>query len=73
MYGSVHGKLTLVQAMTHGRLPERNWLKRGESMSDRLVRFPGTSWEGIEDLPERAAVGMMWSAGQGRSSVQGGA
>lgn len=38
--------------MTHRRLPERDQLKRGESMSDRLVRFPGTSWEEIEDLPE---------------------
>jgi hypothetical protein len=25
---------------------------RGESVSDRLVRFPGTSWQEIEALPQ---------------------
>ncbi len=26
--------------------------KRGESVSDRLVRFPGTSWQEIDALPQ---------------------
>ena len=38
-------------------------------MSDRLVRFPGTS-VGRDRGPAGAAVGMMWSADQDRSSVQ---
>ena len=29
-----------------------SWLTRGESVSDRLVRFPGTSWQEIEALPQ---------------------
>jgi transposase-like protein len=29
-----------------------NWLKRGEYVTDRLVRFPGTSWQQIEALPQ---------------------
>jgi hypothetical protein len=27
-------------------------LRRGELVSDRLVRFPGTSWQEIEALPQ---------------------
>ena len=30
----------------------RSWPRRGESVSDRLVRFPGTSWPEIEALPQ---------------------
>jgi hypothetical protein len=32
------------QRTTRPRLPARNWLNHGEDVSDRLVRFPGTSW-----------------------------
>ena len=35
------------------RTPARNWLKHGEYVSDRLVRFPGTSWQQIEALRNR--------------------
>lgn len=38
--------------MTRLRLPARNSLKPGEYVSDRLVRFPGTSWQEIEALPQ---------------------
>jgi hypothetical protein len=38
--------------MTRPRSPARNLLQHGESVSDRLVRFPGTSWEEIEALPQ---------------------
>ena len=36
------------------RLPSREGSspKRGESVSDRLVRFPGASWQEIEALPQ---------------------
>ena len=27
-------------------------LKRGDSVSDRFIRFPGTSWQEIEALPQ---------------------
>jgi hypothetical protein len=42
----------MVLAMTHPRLPASSSPKRGESVSDRLVRFPGTSWQEIEALPQ---------------------
>lgn len=29
-----------------------SWGRRGESVSDRLVRFPGASWSEIEALPQ---------------------
>jgi hypothetical protein len=38
--------------MTRQRSPVRNSLTRGEYVSDRLVRFPGSSWEEIEALPQ---------------------
>jgi uncharacterized protein YqjF (DUF2071 family) len=37
---------------THPHTPARNWLKHGEYVTDRLVRFPGTSWQQIEALPQ---------------------
>lgn len=30
----------------------KSWLRHGEYVSDRLVRFPGTSWQQIEALPQ---------------------
>jgi hypothetical protein len=38
--------------MTRPRSPARNSLRRGEYVSDRLVRFPGSSWQEIEALPQ---------------------
>ncbi len=38
--------------MTYQHSPESNLLKRGELVSDRLVRFPGASWQEIEALPQ---------------------
>lgn len=38
--------------MTRPRSPASNSPKHGESVSDRLVRFPGTSWQEIEALPQ---------------------
>jgi hypothetical protein len=32
--------------------PASSSLKRGEYVSDRLVRFPGSSWQEIEALPQ---------------------
>lgn len=40
------------QGMTRPRLPARNSPKRGEYVSDRLVRFPASSWQEIEALPQ---------------------
>lgn len=37
---------------TRLRLPASNLLKLGELVSDRLVRFPGASWQEIEALPQ---------------------
>ena len=34
------------------RSPVRSSPRPGESVSDRLVRFPGTSWDEIEALPQ---------------------
>ena len=34
------------------RLPARNLPRRGESPIDRLIRFPGLSWQQIEALPQ---------------------
>ena len=31
---------------------EENWRRHGGYVSDRLVRFPGTSWQQIEALPQ---------------------
>ena len=36
----------------HPRSPEENWRRHGGYVSDRLVRFPGTSWQQIEALPQ---------------------
>ena len=41
-----------VRAMTRPRSHEGSSLKRGELVSDRLVRFPGASWQEIEALPQ---------------------
>lgn len=38
--------------MTRPRSHEGSLLKRGELVSDRLVRFPGASWQEIEALPQ---------------------
>jgi hypothetical protein len=38
--------------MTRPRSPVSSLLRHGESLSDRLVRFPGTSWQEIEALPQ---------------------
>src|SRR5882724_5013360 len=32
--------------------PARNSPRRGESVSDRIIRFPGTAWQEIEALPQ---------------------
>jgi hypothetical protein len=41
-----------VQAMARRPSPARNLPRRGELVSDRLIRFPGTSWHEIEALPQ---------------------
>ena len=38
--------------MTCLRSPVSSLPRRGESVSDRLVRFPGTSWQELEALPQ---------------------
>ena len=38
--------------MTRLRSPASNLPRRGESVSDRLVRFPGASWQEIDALPQ---------------------
>ena len=38
--------------MTRPRSPARSSLRHGEYVSDRLVRFPGSSWQEIEALPQ---------------------
>ena len=38
--------------MTRPRSPARSSPRRGEYVSDRLVRFPGSSWQEIEALPQ---------------------
>jgi hypothetical protein len=38
--------------MTHPSSCARTWLRHGELVSDRLVRFPGLSWDEIEALPQ---------------------
>jgi hypothetical protein len=38
--------------MTPPRSPVRNSPTHGEYVSDRLVRFPGSSWQEIEALPQ---------------------
>ena len=45
-------KPTPARAMTRPRLPARSSLRHGEYVSDRLVRFPGSSWQEIEALPQ---------------------
>ncbi len=40
------------QAMTSPRSPVSNSPTLGEYVSDRLVRFPGKSWQEIEALPQ---------------------
>ena len=45
-------ELTRVRAMTRPLSREGSLLKRGELVSDRLVRFPGASWQEIEALPQ---------------------
>jgi hypothetical protein len=41
-----------VRAMTRHSSRARNSLKHGDLVSDRLVRFPGQSWQEIEALPQ---------------------
>jgi hypothetical protein len=41
-----------VRAMTRQRIRARNSPRRGESVTDRRIRFPGTSWQEIEALPQ---------------------
>ena len=43
--------------MRRRRSRARSWLRHGESVSDRLVRFPGASWDEIEALPSRCGGG----------------
>src|ERR1700683_1055826 len=38
--------------MTRPRSPARSSPRRGEYVNDRLVRFPGSSWQEIEALPQ---------------------
>jgi hypothetical protein len=38
--------------MSRPRLPASNSRKRGELVSDRLVRFPEATWQQIEALPQ---------------------
>ena len=38
--------------MTSPPSPARSSPRRGEYVSDRLVRFPGSSWQEIEALPQ---------------------
>jgi hypothetical protein len=38
--------------MTHPRWPADSSPRPGESVSDRLARFPGQSWQEIEALPQ---------------------
>jgi hypothetical protein len=38
--------------MTRPGSREGSFLKPGELVSDRLVRFPGTSWQEVEALPQ---------------------
>jgi hypothetical protein len=38
--------------MTRPRSPASSSPKRGEYVSDRFVRFPGSSWQQIEALPQ---------------------
>jgi hypothetical protein len=38
--------------MTRPRSPAGSSLRHGEYVSDRLVRFPGSSWHEIEALPQ---------------------
>ena len=45
-------ELIPVRAMTRPRSLGDSLLKRGELVSDRLIRFPGTSWQEIEALPQ---------------------
>jgi len=45
-------ELIQVRAMTRPRSRADSLLKRGELVSDRLIRFPGTSWQEIEALPQ---------------------
>jgi hypothetical protein len=45
-------ELIPVRAMRRPRSREGSLLKRGELVSDRLVRFPGASWQEIEALPQ---------------------
>ena len=45
-------RLTPARAMMCPRSPARSSPRRGEYVSDRLVRFPGSSWQEIEALPQ---------------------
>jgi hypothetical protein len=45
-------ELIPVRVMRCPRSREASLLKRGELVSDRLVRFPGASWQEIEALPQ---------------------
>ncbi len=45
-------KLIPVRAMTRPHSRGGSSLKRGDLVSDRFIRFPGTSWQEIEALPQ---------------------
>ena len=45
-------KAILVRVMRRPPSPARTLPRRGEYVSDRLVRFPDTSWQEIEALPQ---------------------
>ena len=32
--------------------PARNWRRRGELVSDRVLRFPDRTWDELEGLPQ---------------------
>src|SRR3954453_5232153 len=35
-----------------GRITRESWPKRGESVSDRVLRFPDRTWDELEGLPQ---------------------
>ena len=49
--------------MRRPRSREGSLVKPGELVSDRLVRFPGASWQEIEALPQP----LRWTVQLGRS------
>src|ERR1700733_798258 len=68
-----------VRATTRQRSGARSSPRHGELVSDRLVRFPGQSWQEIEALPqplrwtvERTIFHLLDEPGTGDDSVPGG-